>query len=236
MTPVTQTCRDVSELAPNAQLAIRAFFYECSKAGINVFVTETYRSQARQDYIFEQGRTRLYDSKGEKLKVVTWTKSSRHTSRLAWDIAHATTNPKDLYNLGVLTKAGAIARKLGITWGGDWRGNIDRPHFEINAKWTLPKTYDINVIKGVKVPSTNTGKVVLSVADDKNEEVKAMSNVWNPGSSAVKTETVEYLKQAVKDGYIKQTHVDDVESGKMTTDRLIGLFATIMHRRDKAAK
>lgn len=227
MTPVTQTCRDVSELAPNAQLAIRAFFYECSKSGINVFVTETYRSQGRQNYLYEQGRSRSGS-------VVTWTKSSRHTSRLAWDIAVCP--PNSLYDVATLVRAGAIARKLGITWGGDWKSNIDRPHFEVSAKWTLPKSYDINVIKGVKVPSTSAGKVVLTVADEKNEEVKAMSNVWNPGSSAVKTETVEYLKQAVKDGYIKQTHVDDVESGKMTTDRLIGLFATIMHRRDKASK
>lgn len=227
MTPVTQTCRDVSELAPNAQLAIRAFFYECHKAGINVFVTETYRSQGRQNYLYEQGRSRSGS-------VVTWTRSSRHTSRLAWDIAVCP--PQSLYDVSTLVRAGAIARKLGITWGGDWKSNIDRPHFEINAKWTLPKSYDINVIKGVIVPSTSAGKVVLTVADDINEEVKAMSNVWNPGSSAVKTETVEYLKQAVKDGYIKQTHVDDVENGKMTTDRLIGLFATIMHRRDKAAK
>src|SRR5690606_18759879 len=227
MTPVTQTCRDVSELAPNAQLAIRAFFYECSKVGINVFVTETYRSQGRQNYLYEQGRSRSGS-------VVTWTRSSRHTSRLAWDIAVCP--PNSLYDVATLVRAGAIARKLGITWGGDWKSNIDRPHFEVNAKWTLPKSYDISVIKGVKVPSTSAGKVVLTVADEKNEEVKAMTNVWNPGSSAVKTETVEYLKQAVKDGYIKQTHVDDVENGKMTTDRLIGLFATIMHRRDKATK
>lgn len=227
MSNVTQTCRDVSELAPNAQLAIRAFFYECSKAGINVFVTETFRSQARQNYLYEQGRSRSGS-------VVTWTKSSRHTSRLAWDIAVCP--PNSLYDVATLVRAGAIARRLGIVWGGDWKSNIDRPHFEINAKWSLPKSYDINIIKGVKVPSTSSGKVVMTVADDKNEEAKAMTNVWNPGSSAVKTETVEYLKQAVKDGYIKQSHVDDAENGKMTTDRLIGLFATIAHRRDKAAK
>lgn len=227
MTSVTQTCRDVSELAPNAQLAIRAFFYECSKAGINVFVTETYRSQGRQNYLYEQGRSRSG-------QVVTWTKSSRHTSRLAWDIAVCP--PQSLYDVATLVRAGGIARKLGITWGGDWKANIDRPHFEVNANWTLPKSYDINVIKGVKVPSTSAGKVVLTVADDNNKEVKAMTNVWNPGSPAITTETVELLKQAVKDGYIKQTHVDDLESGKMTTDRLVGLFATIMHRRDKAAK
>ena len=106
MTSVTQTCRDVAELNPLAQTAIRVFFYECHKAGLGVFVTETYRSQARQNYLYEQGRTRSG-------QIVTWTKSSRHTSRMAWDIAACP--PKSLYEATTLDKAGAIARKLGIT-------------------------------------------------------------------------------------------------------------------------
>lgn len=233
MTPVTQTCRDVSQLSPQAQTAIRAFFYECSRQGINVFVTETYRSQARQNYLYEQGRTRLYDATGKKLKVVTWTKSSRHTSRLAWDIAHVTTNPEDLYNIGVLTKAGAIARKLGITWGGDWKSNIDRPHFEVTSGWRLPAGYDSKVIAGVKVPSTSAGKVALTVSDGKNEEAKVMatSNVWNPQSPSMKTAAQAYLTQACKDGIINDTHAKAVSDGTMTTDRLLGLFMTVEQRR-----
>lgn len=227
MTPVTQTCRDVSELAPNAQLAIRAFFYECSKAGINVFVTETYRSQGRQNYLYEQGRSRSGS-------VVTWTRSSRHTSRLAWDIAVCP--PNSLYDVATLVRAGAIARKLGITWGGDWKSNIDRPHFEVNAKWTLPKSYDINVIKGVKVPSTSADKVVLTVADEKNEEVKAMTKMYDPGSPAVMAESVALLKYGVEKGYIKDIHVKHLENGEMTSDRFSGLQATIIMRMLKATK
>lgn len=224
MTSVTQTCRDVSELNPLAQTAIRVFFYECYKANINVFVTEIYRSQARQNYLYEQGRSRAG-------QIVTWTRSSRHTSRMAWDIAVCP--PKSLYDAAMLDKAGAIARKLGITWGGDWKGSIDRPHFEINANWRLPKGYDAKVIAGVVVPSTSAGKVVLTVADDKNEEAKAMTNVWNPQSPSIKTETIAYLNQAVKDGIIKDSHVKDVENGTITTDRLLGLQLTIEHRRYK---
>ena len=151
---VTQTCRDVAELAPAAQTACRLFFQECAKAGINAFVTETYRSQARQAYLYEQGRTRPG-------KPVTWTLSSRHTSRLAWDVAVCT--PAELYDKATLTKAGAIARKLGITWGGDWSPTVDRPHFEVKAGWRVPAGYKL--ADGVIVPSTSTGKVVMAVKD-----------------------------------------------------------------------
>jgi len=226
MSDVTKTCRDVAELAPNAQLAIRAFFYECHKAGVNVFVTETYRSQNRQNYLYEQGRTRSG-------QIVTWTRSSRHTSRLAWDIAVCP--PKSLYDVATLNKAGAIARKLGITWGGDWKGSIDRPHFEVSANWRLPSGYDAKVINGVKVPSTSSGKVVLTVTDAvKKEEAKTMSTKWNPQSPAIKTETIEFLKQAVKDGIIQESHVKDAENGTITLDRLVGLDFVIAHRRSKA--
>ena len=76
---VTKTCRDILELTPQAQKACNMFLAECKRQGLNVLITETYRSQERQNYLYEQGRTRP----GKK---VTWTENSRHTSRRAWDI------------------------------------------------------------------------------------------------------------------------------------------------------
>ncbi len=59
MTSVTTTCRDLAELLTAAQTACRLLFQECYKAGIkNIFITETYRSQERQKYLYAQGRTR----------------------------------------------------------------------------------------------------------------------------------------------------------------------------------
>lgn len=81
MTSITTTCRDISELLPAVQTACRLLFQECFKAGIkNVFITETYRSQERQKYLYAQGRTRPG-------QIVTWALDSNHKSRLAWDIA-----------------------------------------------------------------------------------------------------------------------------------------------------
>ncbi|OEC01180.1 peptidoglycan L-alanyl-D-glutamate endopeptidase [Lysinibacillus sphaericus] len=219
---VTTTCRDLAELLPVAQTACRLLFQQCYKAGIqNIFVTETYRSQARQNYLYAQGRTRPG-------KIVTWTLTSNHTSRLAWDIAVAP--PKPLYDVDTLTKVGAIARKLGITWGGDWARRIDRPHFEVKRNWKMPRGYKLE--GQIIVPSNSKLKFQL-IVKDKKEEITVANTNWNPGSPAMRTETENFIAQAVKDGIINASHLKDLRNGLMTTDRLIGLYITIQQRRSK---
>lgn len=225
MVSITQTCRDLSELKPNAQTACRLLFQECYKAGIrNIFITETYRSLERQKYLYQQGRTRPGP-------IVTWTLNSNHSSRLAWDIACS--HPSPLYDILTLTKVGTIARKLGITWGGDWRNNIDRPHFEVKSNWTMPKGYKLE--GQVIVPSNSKLKVQLIEEDKpKKEAIKMPQNqIWNPGSPAIRTETEKFIAAAVKGGIIKEMHLKDLQNGTMTSDRLLGLYITINQRRNK---
>lgn len=217
---VTETCRDLAQLSQVAQTACRLFFQECFKAGIkNIFVTETYRSPQRQAYLYQQGRTRPG-------KVVTWTLNSNHANRRAWDIAVGP--PQSLYDYNVLNKAGAIARKLGIIWGGDWPKNIDRPHFEVKSNWQMPKGYKLE--GQVIVPSNSKLKVQLIVKDD-TEEALLVSKAWNPGSPALRTNAEQMIKQAVKEGLIDKQHLTDIRNGEMTTDRLVGLKITIDLRR-----
>ncbi len=219
MTSITTTCRDLTELLPAAQTACRLLFQECFKAGIkNIFITETYRSQERQNYLYAQGRTRPG-------QIVTWTLVSNHKSRLAWDIAVGP--PHSLYDVNTLTRVGAIARKLGITWGGTWTSNIDRPHFEVKANWKMPAGYKLE--GKLNVPTNSKGQVQL-IVEDKKEEIK-MIQTWNPGSPAMKTETENFITQAVKEGIIQESHLKDLQNGTMTTDRLLGLYITIQQRR-----
>ena len=121
-------CRDINELTPLAQRACRLFMETCRAEGLDIFITETYRSQKRQNELWEQGRNKPG-------KIVTWTMHSRHTDRRAWDIA---CNGSNLYDRAVLKKAGRIAENLSITWGGTWT-TPDMPHFEITDNWKAPK-------------------------------------------------------------------------------------------------
>ena len=126
MSDVLTTCRDINKLMPQAQNACNLFLAECKKQGLDVLITETYRSQERQDYLYSQGRTRP----GNK---VTWTKNSRHTSRRAWDICK---NVKggEYSDYSFFKKCGDIAKTYNITWGGTW-STPDVPHFEIDENW-----------------------------------------------------------------------------------------------------
>lgn len=125
--------KDISALLPNAQTACRAFLAECERQGLKVRITETYRSQERQNELYAQGRAKPG-------KVVTWTKNSRHTSRRAWDICQNIKGKEYDTAGGFFDKCGAVAAKLGITWGGSWK-TPDRPHFEIKSNWQLPKNH-----------------------------------------------------------------------------------------------
>ena len=122
----TVTCRNIDELLPVAQKACRLFLAECKKEGLNVCITETYRSQDRQNYLYEQGRSRAGN-------VVTWTKNSRHTGRMAWDICK-NVKGQEYSDAAFFKKCGAVAKRLGITWGGEWK-TPDMPHFEVDKNW-----------------------------------------------------------------------------------------------------
>jgi len=119
----TVACRDLNQLDLRFRAILVAALAEATAAGLDPVVIETYRSQARQDYLYEQGRTRPGDK-------VTWTRSSKHKTRLAADVCPRVNgkidwNAQDLFNAW-----GAIATKNGLVWGGSWG---DGPH--VQAAW-----------------------------------------------------------------------------------------------------
>ena len=129
--------KNITSLTPAAQQACRAFLAACKAQGVNLIITETKRSQDRQNQLFGQGRTRTECAargispsyaKPEEKKV-TWTLNSNHKSGQAWDIAVLKDGAIDWGYTAGFWKAGAIAKSLGITWGGDWV-KPDMPHFE----------------------------------------------------------------------------------------------------------
>lgn len=192
---ITTTNRNLSALTGAAQLACRLLFQECYRAGINdIFITETHRSQARQNYLYEQGRTRLVDSSGKKLSKVTWTKVSNHTSGRAWDIAVAP--PKNLYDLTTLKKVGAIAKKLGITWGGYWPASqYDAPHFEIPVNWKAPVG---SKLEGTVIVPSNSKLRVQLIVSDKGQAIEGVNDgrLYRVQSGTFKTQVQANVAKA----------------------------------------
>ena len=117
--------RDLNKLELNFKRKVEAFL---SEVGDKVFITEAYRSQERQNYLFKQWRTYPYKDN----KKVTWTLNSNHTKWLAIDIAFKWNKlyPNDIHSWKQIAE---IANKYNIEWWYDlWK--TDKPHFQCNWK------------------------------------------------------------------------------------------------------
>lgn len=123
---VTDIVKDINRLAEPAKTACKLFMSEATKRNIPIFITETLRTAERQKYLFNKGVSQLDGYK----------KKGNHQSGMAWDIACQ--KPNQLYDNNILARAGALAKELGITWGGDWKDFVDKPHFEVTKNWKKP--------------------------------------------------------------------------------------------------
>ena len=113
---VEQTDRNLENLVEPFKSKVKDFIRDDRVS--NIFVTEWYRTQERQEYLYNQR------------PKVTWTLDSMHTKGLAIDIAFNGSNlyPSDFNEWKVIAE---VAKEYGIDWGYDLGGN-DKPHFQDN--------------------------------------------------------------------------------------------------------
>lgn len=112
----------------NAQMSSRAeaVIKDARREGMDLRVTNGFRSVAEQDALYAQGRTR-------RGNIVTNARggSSWHNYGLAVDIAFNNANGQPSWpDDGNWTRYGQIAVNHGLEWGGNWHGIQDRPHIE----------------------------------------------------------------------------------------------------------
>jgi len=99
-------------------------------------LVETYRSQARQNWLYAQGRTRPG-------AVVTWTRNSLHRLRIAADFVPVDARGVDMWDAhpDIWQQLGHCARANDLQWGGDGLphrgGRIDLPHVQFTAGDTV---------------------------------------------------------------------------------------------------
>ncbi len=92
-----------------------------------------------------------------------------------------------MYDVTTLNKAGEIAKRLGIIWGGNWEGKKqDRPHFEVNKNWVETKGDSTEVVK----PNTSIKADVIQ-----NDIVLYPGKPLKVGSKGI---DVERIQRALK--------------------------------------
>lgn len=120
-------CRDITELCPTLERACNELLKRCKAAGLNVLITQTYRTAAYQASLYAQGRTKP----GSIITNLNGygNSTSPHQHRIAFDICkNVKGHEYDDYSF--FKACGKIWVAMGGTWGGNWTGFVDNPHFE----------------------------------------------------------------------------------------------------------
>lgn len=117
---------DQFNLKPKVARMAEEFISKCAEQGIEIAITEGFRSIARQNALYAQGRTKPG-------RIVTNAKGgqSNHNYGVAIDVVFVK-DGKNTY-AGDWDRIGQIGKSIGFAWGGDWISFRDRPHFEYLA-------------------------------------------------------------------------------------------------------
>ena len=122
---------DLDKMHPWLVYKLKLLLKHCNENGIYLIITEGFRTKEYQDSLYAKGRTKPG-------KVVTNAKGSTYSSQHMWGIAFdiAINDSKLLYDNATIKKVAKIAKskKVGLSWGGDWKSIVDTPHFYLR-KW-----------------------------------------------------------------------------------------------------
>ena len=140
----------LDDLRPKTKKLCELWIEECRKNGINLVVTQTFRSTELQEAYYSQGRELLeiVNLKRKKVgldkitekenKIVTKAApgKSPHNWKMAWDFVPLVDGKPAWNRLDLFDKAGAIARKMNyqgysLEWGGDFKTIKDKPHIQL---------------------------------------------------------------------------------------------------------
>ncbi|EAG3249433.1 peptidase [Listeria monocytogenes] len=178
-----------------------------SKQGIYLCVAQGYRSNAEQNALYAQGRTKPGN-------VVTNAKGgqSNHNYGVAVDLCLYSNDGKRVIWESTTSrwkKVVAAMKAEGFKWGGDWKSFKDYPHFELYdaaGGEKAPKTTGGNGMKTNVHETEFKGKKVYFAYDD---EKKSYAKVlYRLGTTNSKYDEIPLYPQSVSGYYIIQSKTD----------------------------
>ena len=122
----TQTFSNEYGIHPYLLKKVNLVLKEAKSKGIDLRVTAGNRSIATQEKYYNQGRT----TKGA---IITNAPPglSYHNYGWAVDVVEYT-NGKPNWKSKRWNEIGAIGKKHGLVWGGDWTRFVDKPHMQLS--------------------------------------------------------------------------------------------------------
>jgi hypothetical protein len=139
------TYRGIDKFTPEMTVAVIKFIQLLKEKKVNFYITETWRDQLVQDAYYAQGRKALGIVNELRVKaglapigisenrIITQTTNSKHTLGKAIDIYPLDSRGGPWWTAAKFDfmKIVECGKAAGLQWGGDWKGFVDLPHWEI---------------------------------------------------------------------------------------------------------
>lgn len=124
--------RKIEDLLPVVAEKCHKFIAACSRYGIDVIITSTYRDNESQNALYAQGRSKP----GPK---VTNAKAGQsfHNFRCAFDFVPIINGKAQWDDLETFKKCGAIAESVGLEWAGRWQTFKELAHCQYTGGLSL---------------------------------------------------------------------------------------------------
>jgi peptidoglycan L-alanyl-D-glutamate endopeptidase CwlK len=124
--------RSLADLLPRTEKKAVLFQKRCAETGHEIIFTSTFRDKESQDALYAQGRTlagkKVTNAKGG---------DSLHQYRVAFDFVPVVNGKAMWDDAAAWAICGAMAKEVGLEWGGYWSAFPDRPHCQDLAGYSL---------------------------------------------------------------------------------------------------
>lgn len=152
--------RDITQLHPTLQTKIAQLKTLCEQNDLELGIGECFRTVEEQEALYAQGRT----TPGN---IVSNARGTSYSSQHQWGIAFdffKNVKGQEYSDNTFFTKVANLAKSIGLAWGGDWSGFIDKPHLYLpdygSTTAILKSRYgtfeDFKATWGTTSTSTNT--------------------------------------------------------------------------------
>lgn len=215
----------IKKLRPGVQRVFSDFFVKTKEQGFDLRITSGLRTMEEQAQLYANGRgsyvynnRRYYDLTG---KIVTNAKpgQSNHNSGRAIDIVDRNKG----YDID-WPKLAKLGKSLGLSWGGDFAGLVDKPHFEALVDSPIPSTENGSMFTEKDLREEPI-KVVLKAfgRNDLSDELKAFNNSGKLPSVWIKE---RYIDPAIKQAKESAGSISQVDRARLreASQILIGLI------------
>lgn len=181
--------RDISLLRDDVEANCRIFLKLCESEGLKVLVTQTLRDDEYQATLYAKGRTTAGS-------IVTNSKTTTyHGDGLAFDICK-NVKGQEYSDAAFFKKCGEIGKKVGFSWGGEWKTFTDKPHFQ----WDEGGKYQWSRTKKPKTMPTYEEDDMTQEQFDEMMDDYLTRRGKTAVSSALKAEFEAAKKEGITDG------------------------------------